>query len=147
MNHTEKLQNLAKEILKANLNCMLSGSLALKLQGIKTRREPQDLDIYLPYGQALNAIPGMSYIPPAGEYPPDNWDRKDYVKDNITINIFTPENANVARLNEGESWVDIKMVCAYDIIKFKVQHAFADHWTRFKHKDDIMWMLIENTKI
>jgi len=57
----EKIEQLIAELLKANPQAMLTGSRALMAQGFKVRREPVDIDIWVPHGVAFNLIPGMIY--------------------------------------------------------------------------------------
>lgn len=141
----EKLIEVAKQILAINPDCLLSGSLALKLQGIMTRREPKDIDIYLPYKKIFNKIEGMrNYDNKGAGYPLDNWDRNSFMLGEIQIDVFTPENSYVPILNEGDKVKGISVIDSADIIKFKVSHALGTHWTKYKHRDDIIHILINN---
>ena len=140
----EKLKELAKQIMAVNPECLISGSLALVMQGIKIRREPQDLDIYLPYGEKFTKIEGMYSVPKNGEYPPENWNRESYVLAKIQIDVFTPDDSDEKGLNAGGWFGDIGTVRPSDIIKFKFDHALGEHWTKHKHATDIIYMMAAN---
>lgn len=149
---TDLMMDAVKEILAANPKCLLSGSLALKMQGVKTMREPKDIDIYMPYGLELILIPDMMYSSNAdnADYPDDGWDRQEYTYRGFKVDVFTEDYEPIHRdgetiymFNSTES-KGINMVDKLDIIKFKASHSFGDHYTRYKHRNDIIYMMISN---
>jgi hypothetical protein len=54
----DQLIEVFKIILKDNPKAILSGSLGLALQKIKLNRAPEDIDIYLPFGEIFVPIDG-----------------------------------------------------------------------------------------
>lgn len=139
----ENLLAIAIDILKANPDCLLSGSIALRLQDVDTMRPPKDIDIYLPIGVEFTPINGMASAPNTdnGDYPDDGWDRYEYIKDGIQIDIFTPAESGMPSMDSIVK-NNVPMVDKRDIIKFKASHAWGDHFTRFKHRNDIVFMMI-----
>src|SRR6187399_154564 len=139
----EKLLEIAKQIMAANKSCLLSGSVALKLQGVAIMREPKDIDIYLPVNVEFAPIPGMKLCANEdnAEYPEDGWERQEYSFDGVKVDVFTPDYVDTMPDYELESVAinGINCINKCDIIKFKASHAFGDHWTRYKHRNDIVF--------
>jgi len=141
----EVLTEMVKEILSANPKCLCSGSVALKLQDVNIMRSPKDIDIFLPFNLEFNIIEGMTISTNYDNdtYPDDGWDRKEYYYKGIQVDVFTPEDESFT-IWDYVSAKGIKCVDKLDIIKFKTSHSFGDHFTRFKHRNDIIHMLIAN---
>lgn len=94
---TQHLIDIAKDILIANPSCLLSGSIALSLQGKNTRRQPKDIDIFLPYGVNEVLIPDMKIALTDGdndEYDDEYYERRSY-KYKGQIDFFTPLDEEV----------------------------------------------------
>ena len=133
---------LAKQILKVNDKCALSGSLALNNQGIRTKREPEDIDIYLPKDVEFILIPGMIENDDFNkdDYRNDEWIRTQYIINKIKVDVFTPQvdfefPLVIVRSNR------IDVVRTEEIIKFKVAFAFDDHSSAEKHRVDVIYMM------
>ncbi len=142
----EKLIEIAKKILAANPDCALSGSLGLHLQGIKTRREPVDIDIYMPWNKSLIEIEGMTKcveVLSEEDYENEEYNRHEYKVNGIKIDILTPIEEYVPIILKrfsGGLWV----IPSEDIIKFKVLFALGKSTSKYKHRDDIIHFLINN---
>lgn len=141
---------LAKEILAANPKASLSGSLALNLQNIKTRREPTDLDFYLPLGIDPLEIKGMTVDnfseEQAAQYENEFYELLPYQyraenEDIIRVDFFRPIDQYVPPLISETSKYGIRVVRFSEIIKMKIEHAYGKHYSKFKHKDDIAFMM------
>lgn len=137
----EKLIELAKKILAANPDGRLSGSLALRIQGIKTRRDVEDIDIWIP--GAAKIIEGMeAWSSSQDQYEEDSFSRDSYMIDGVQIDFFTPlEYPEVEphwRMHEG-----IPVLLPYEIMKFKLQHGFDDTYLigQEKHLEDLIFMI------
>jgi hypothetical protein len=146
-----KILEIVKLILDINPDCAISGSVALNIQDIKTRREPKDIDIYLPYCKRFNS--GGLYIK-AGTNEEDEQEKGDnesqYERDSIrisgiNIDIFTPideeTKLEIINFKTKSDLGYVRCVHFSSIIKMKVEHAYGDSYTRFKHKDDIVFMM------
>lgn len=140
------LQILAEKILKENLSCALSGSLALNIQYIKTKRPPGDIDIYLPFNEKFNPIDGMieNYDFNRDDYLNDEWNRVQYIINGVKVDVFTPREPDKCVNLLVISHSGIKVVRFDDIIKFKIFFAFNEHSSAQKHKDDVLF-IIENS--
>ena len=139
----EELISISKEILALNPYCRLSGSVSLHVQELKTRRSPKDIDIYLPYGKILVKPEGM--VPFANnsnndEYDSEHYERSSYKYKGIPVDVFTPTDESVPDLIMVQK-EDINCIAYFEILKLKVMHSYGDHFTRFKHKDDIVFMM------
>lgn len=133
----------AKEILAANTECLLSGSIALRLAGKETRREPKDIDIYLPYGVEVKKVDGMVNSDTDGdndEYDDEFYERKSYTYKGYQVDFFTPIIDDLPRLLEDNCY-GVNCVWHTEIIKLKASHAYGEHWTRFKHVKDIIHLM------
>jgi hypothetical protein len=138
----DKLIAIAKEIIKANPKALLSGSLALRLQGLQTRREPTDIDLWLPKGVRINTIDNMMIDSNSSHYEEITHHRESFIIGDVKIDIFQPA-----------SWCDynpytaisqgVNMVLAMEILKFKVEHAFDPYYedTKLKHLQDLVFTL------
>lgn len=120
-----ELIEIAKEILSINPGCALSGSLALKANGLSIRREPKDIDIYLPWGVSFTKLESMTRFTGTGDnddYPEDDYNRDSYKVDRIQVDVFSPVGADVPPL-EFSPIDGLNVVNSLDIIKFKISHA------------------------
>jgi len=153
---TTKLSQIANEILEANPEGILSGSLALHKQGFKIRREPQDIDIFMPYGSKFIPIEGMVKYNGGndGGYDDEDYERVTYkwtekaqdvpafLLDETLIDILTSVNEDFPTLKISEKG---NYVSFEEILKFKIAHSFGERLTgQLKHKHDIIHMLINN---
>jgi hypothetical protein len=55
----DQLLEIFNKVKSENPSVILSGSLALELQNLKLKRSPEDLDVYLPYGEKFKSLEGM----------------------------------------------------------------------------------------
>jgi len=144
----EKLQQIAKKILIANPDAMLSGSLAMQLRFIKTRREPKDIDIFLPDGCGFIKIDGMkdSIEHISQSRVVSGTIRQSYSIEGIQVDVMTPtdENFQVA----WEFVNGLKLLTAEQILKFKLDYAFDNNYPegQQKHIEDIIFILQNRLK-
>ncbi len=154
---TAKLSQLANEILQANPEGILSGSLALHKQGFKIRREPNDIDIFMPYGTKFVPTEGLVKYNRGndGGYQDEDYERVTYkwiekaqdvpafLLDEILVDILTSVNPEfpTLRVSDKGNYISFE-----EILKFKIKHTLGDERrnSRYKHKDDIIHMLINN---
>lgn len=137
-----KLLEIAKEIIKANPSALLSGSLALRLQGLQTRREPTDIDLWMPKGKIINTIENMLIDSNSSHYEEITHQRQSYVIGDVKIDIFQPNTYSdyqpFTAILQG-----VNMILAMEILKFKVEHAFDPCYedTKLKHLQDLIFTL------
>lgn len=145
MNDYQKLKAIAEQIVEQNeATCLISGSIALKMNGVNIRREPIDIDIYLKYGEVFNKIEGMKIHQTETEedYEAEYYERTGYIVDGIKVDVFTPMEKShciYATSNENDF-----TFASHVIIGLKAHHALGDSGSRYKHKDDIMHILLTN---
>lgn len=142
---TLKLIEIASLIQEKNPECALSGSLALQMQGVKIRREPKDIDIYLPYLISFNEPDGFKQIDieEHEKYENEDFDLFRYEYQGVKIDIFMPERKEVAAPTILPA--KIRHISKLDIIAFKMQHALdRESYSRYKHKDDIIHIMVNN---
>ncbi len=146
------IAEIARAILKDNPAASLSGSIALKLQGVSLRREPKDIDIYLPYGVKLADTLGLVFLEDyqdgSGDEP--EFDRISYrytAKDEklFDIDIFNPSQKRDDIVCERVYVDGLKLLPKEEIIKFKIMYAFDSSFSKWKHKDDIAHMMANIT--
>lgn len=137
-----KLKELAFEILDANAGCLLSGSIGLKELGYKPRREPSDIDIFLPYGQKFMPLSSMvrHHYETDIDYENIYYKRSAFKIGEIKIDVFTPEDIEGNVLLADENCEQI--LAAHLIIGFKVQHSLGESYNRYKHRDDVIHLLV-----
>lgn len=143
----DELLQIAKDILAVSPTALLSGSLSLRLQGVLTMREPVDIDIFIPVKDKFIPIPKMGIFDEGGEdYPEDGWDRIGYNLDGVKIDVFTQDysDSDIPEPQQTTGKGNVRCVDKVDIIKFKASHALGDHWTKYKHRNDIVYMMIAN---
>lgn len=146
---TQNLIVLAKQILDINPFALVSGSLALNVQGIRTLREPTDLDIWMPSDFEFCPIKGMELYDGARWYKELHhrrlafciWDRDDMVR----IDIFKPISPDYPRPGRAEGQ-GLDMVSAIDILKFKLELALDKSNPDNKHLEDLIFILQNNMK-
>lgn len=144
----EQLIEIAKEIVALNPECLLSGSLALNLQGMKTLREPKDLDFYLPYKVELKKPEGMiesEDYGDNGEYDDEGCRRRGFKYKGVKIDIFQPEDEDLG-FNYTSNLRTHNMPCVQklEILALKIHHAFGDASTKYKHRNDLIFHLISS---
>lgn len=145
----QELLIIAKEILKLNPECSISGSLSLWYQGFKLRRDPVDIDIYCPDPAGILKLPegGKIIIPSTEEevefYNNEEYERTKALYKGVQIDFLCVKSYYVPVLNrvEGDFFVEAKA-----IIGFKLEHAFGEAYSRFKHRDDLLHILINNVR-
>jgi len=141
----EKLKELAKRILKANPKAMLSGSFAMKLQGVDLRREPEDLDIWIP-GE-VKIIEGMEIYNSSSRYPDEDFIRESYIIDGVQVDFFVPvEYPEVEPKWRYEA--GLKVLLPEEIMKFKLEHGFDDYSPigQAKHLEDLIFIMQNKLK-
>ena len=137
------LIEIAKLIQIANPETILSGSLALNMQDVKTRREVKDLDFFIPFGVKINLIQGMRFSPPNERdemYENEFYELIKCTYNNVEIDFFKPVDADVKGV-ESNTVKGVKVVYFIDILRMKFMHVFGEHYTRFKHVQDLQFIL------
>ena len=136
------------QILELNPKAALSGSIALADFGFNLRREPEDIDIYLPHGESLKMPEGCTE---GGEmhlgYHEPDFFITEFLLGDQKINIFQPSSSMVppVRINEGYRSVIFSTVKWWEIVRFKIQHALdVEGDAQQKHKDDVIFFLQNN---
>lgn len=145
---SKNLLNIYKEVFTLNKECLLSGSLAIQLQNVKTRRNSEDLDIYLPFGQTFQMPEGMQIKKPdlCEQYEDEDFERFSYRFKSVNIDVFMP----VEDLSDYKPMVSYnhehstKMVRFDEIMRFKIMHSFGEAFSKYKHKDDLIYSLVAN---
>jgi hypothetical protein len=141
---TEHLITLAKQILDINPFALVSGSLALNVQGIRTLREPTDLDIWMPIDYEFCPIEGMELYDGARWYRELHHRRLAFCigdrDDMLRIDIFKPISTDYPR-PERTVAQGLDMISAIDILKFKLEHAFDKSNPDHKHLEDLLFIL------
>lgn len=138
----DDLLTIAEEIIEQQESAFISGSLGLKSQGIKIRREPKDIDIVLSQGTKFQILDGMVKIEGMDndEYENDYYDRISYKYKNVQVDIFKPlDGVNDMLLSE----YDDHIIHYSEIMKMKIMHAYGEHYTRYKHQKDIIHFMNE----
>jgi len=138
----EKLLEIAKEILKENPKCLLSGSLAINLQGFKTRREPSDIDLWFPKIDGFKKLEGMVFDTSSTHYEEIDHHRDSFMLGETKIDVFFPHWAvdpRVGRVIKN----GIQMVPMEKILNFKMEHALDQYYedVENKHALDIIFIL------
>ncbi len=146
--HMEKLIEVAKKVINKNPHALLSGSLALHLQKVDTRRLPTDVDIFLPFNQPLVLVEGMKELKSDDkEHYESYFDVTSYKLDGIKVDVFTPLEEGFTIPEYLSLWrSEVPCVEMSEIIRFKIEHSFGEHFTRYKHKDDIIYLLVKNVQ-
>lgn len=142
------LHEIAQKILKQNPGAALSGSLVLKAQGVPLRREPKDIDIYLPRFVEFNLLPGMKEDENDHDaYDEEYFMRRSYKYEGFQIDTFTPHEES-EKDESTELFPDMdfdlgcKIISKFDILRLKMEHAFGEHYSRFKHRQDLIHILV-----
>lgn len=140
----KKLTEITDKILEVNDDVLISGSLALNILNIKTRREPNDIDLYLKYGKVFTPIEGMVkyHYETDADYENIYYEQKAFKLGEIKIDVFTPFN------EDGECGLPddqcSECLASHVIIGFKSQYSLGESGSRYKHRDDIIHILINN---
>jgi hypothetical protein len=149
METSDKLIELAKKIQQQNPKAAFSGSLALNLQEVKTRRQPGDIDIYIPYDIIFSPIEGMVEIDDFNkddyndDYNDDEYKRTHYsYLGEIKIDVFTPiDNDSKMELLSVGCKKGINLIRFDEVMKFKIRFAFDSHSSAEKHAEDLIFSL------
>src|SRR6187549_2131939 len=123
-----KLQEIANELIMLNPKMLISGSVGLRMQGIKIEREPSDLDMYLPYGEELKTPTGMNPTDELVRYGVGAGGRMAFEYNGTKVDIFIDDCPC-----ELKSHKIFKCLLPEDIIHFKLIYAFGNHETAMKH--------------
>lgn len=140
------LIEVANKIIQLNKHCLLSGSMAINLQGYKTRREPNDIDLWLPSNEKLVALQEMEYDGDSDHYEEIDHHRTSFKLGEIKIDVFTPVYG--CKYNPRRIQINgIAMVRVDDILKFKLDHVFDEIYEDEgnKHCEDFIFIL--NSKL
>lgn len=136
---------IALAIIETNPGCKISGSLALSLQEIKTKRSINDIDIYVPAGFKFIPIEGMKehsnqndeeHQTEAGEE--NEFERVRFTFCGQDIDVFYHSRGNALLHSNGHC------VRFDEIIKFKVNYALSDSKSKRKHSDDLIYIFQNN---
>jgi hypothetical protein len=124
----KQLLDLFFKIKQVNPNAILTGSLALNLQNIKTRNEPSDLDIYIPYNEKINVLDGF-IEQDSMEYPEEDYELIQYKLNDIKIDFFQPNNNILISTTftdyRNENNERLKVVSGPTILRYKFEHVFS----------------------
>ncbi len=137
----EELMDLFFKLKELNPNIKLTGSLALNLQNVKTRTEPNDLDVYLPLGEELNMLEGFEETEQE-DYPEEDYNLFQYSNNKIKIDVFQPTNKLEYGISKIISYKDVKInvIKTPVILRHKFNHAFSINSTTnvcFKQTQDL----------
>lgn len=136
---------IVKRILDANPHSLLSGSLALSLQGISLDRYLTDIDIWMPRNIEFRPIHGMDFADSGWWYPRGShlvlsFIYQDDANENpLFIDIFKAREEHYCAPN-SININGIRMVLPVDILKFKLEHAMATNESDNKHAQDLIRM-------
>ncbi len=147
----KELIEIAYEINELNKSkLILSGSLALSLQDVNLRRKPSDIDFLLLFGETIILPKGMKRT---SQYDVDDYDEGNertyeieaYRYKGVKIDVFIP-NWEITYRNDqcffnGKNHT-MKILKREEIIKFKIAHSFGHAFSKFKHRDDIIHLLV-----
>lgn len=133
-----ELSEIAAELIKLNPKMRISGSVALNIQGIKTSREPHDLDMFLPFGCELVLLPGLEPTEELRRYGKGDGGRMEFIYNGSMVDIFQPNEE--IKMTRNPTAHENCLIPA-EIIKFKIDYAFDNHETAKKHRDDIIFIL------
>jgi len=136
------MEEIVKMITAINPLVFLSGSLAINMQGLKTKRTPEDIDLWIPDTATFVPIKGMLETDNGDRYEERDHHRVTYKYEGVSIDVFTPVYGNkyypIATYCNG-----LSVILVEDIVKFKIEHAFSG--TRpegqVKHCEDIIFIL------
>lgn len=142
------LVEISQEILLANPMMSLSGSLSLICQDIKVRRKVKDLDFYLPFGFPVNDLifnrknTDSDEINHNGSESEESYfERHTYNYRGYHVDIFQPTSDEFKLMTTKIN--GISLVVKEDIIRMKVQHSFDRYYSRWKHKDDVIFIMAQ----
>lgn len=149
----ERLLQIVSLCKVINKDIILSGSLALHVQGINLRNEPGDIDILLPFKSNFSGAFGElasetdeSILRLESGYEDDNYySRRSFLYgkySDIKIDVFTVNNESI--LLDTCIYNSIKMLTKQEIIKFKFDHALCNASSKVKHQMDLIHILVNN---
>ena len=156
---TDTLLNLFKLIKIVNPSAVLSGSLAMSLQGIELRSLPNDLDLYMPYGSPpFQPLVGFCDLQEESYLFQGDFNRRSFEYNlgphKIKIDVFQPF---VESYQEPEKnyYTELKQVAVENIVcieylsilQFKLKHAFdkSNKISSMKQAGDLIHILRNNT--
>lgn len=118
------------QLYEQNPNIVLGGSLALVLQGIDIGRNPNDLDLVIPFW--FNFTDG---IIEEQQYPSNNDFNYCFTYKNIKCDVKIDTHQRYINVKNGD--ITIKVAPFYEIIAAKCKYAK----TNKKHETDLKYML------
>lgn len=133
----------------------IGGSLALKMQGYKTRRECGDVDFIIREHDRECILDVKDFVseyfsPFCLETEPDEEYGEDvdvlmyageYKGEKIRFQVLYPNgDIEMAYVSKHRKWVD----SVNDIMKAKIDYSLRDTGSSQKHRDDIVWFLGNN---
>lgn len=144
-----ELLRTAEEILFSNINdswIMLSGSLALAIQGIKKPREADDIDIcnYSCETWDLTKTGAKQITGDSDEYDEFfcEFEKNDHKVHYLQMSLGELEDEY---LTVTHGYMSFKVLKAKYILEYKMRHAFDDeHGHPQKHKRDLIYILSNN---
>ena len=144
----EDIYQVLKDIIDNNPHCYISGGIALQLQKVNIRREPKDIDLYVPFEHDFKIIDGMkeavtSDFDGSGA-DPDAIEMLSYRYRGYSIDVFKPINPEFNLKFETFYANPYKCLPKDEIIRFKIVYAFDTSFSKWKHKDDIIHMMVNN---
>lgn len=153
----EELIEIAKLINDHNeKQVIFSGSFALELQGIQNRRPCGDLDIIMDHchvfdlPETMKKTDDYDFIDEIDDYVDDEeivrpFEIQAHRIKGVKVDLFIPNFSiqfhehQVVKHESG-----LKLLHFSEIVKYKVAHSFGTAFSRFKHRDDIIFLLMKN---
>jgi hypothetical protein len=150
--------DIAQQIQQLNPGFLLSGSVALYLQGCDIRRQPEDIDFFIPTDiSPINPIMPEGYKEEKLIFNEDHtYEDCDFVRMPFKkqgcpkVEFFyyngegeTDKSENVF-LEHYSSPMKLRMIDKVDIMQLKITHAMSDQGNPLKHKLDIIHFLTNN---
>lgn len=152
----QEILNTLIDLQKRNNNLIITGSTALDLLNLKIRREPTDIDLYLPISRHY-CLSGYKKLKDEDIYDEQNYQIYQYLnsEDNIKIDIFHPVSYEKCIIRNNEEPTITVRICGevFEVVKpefilqFKIQHILSnksDWKAKEKHRDDIIYFLQNN---
>ena len=135
----------AFDIMKENRNLVLTGSIALILQGMELRRQPDDIDFLYPLYWGWEKPKEWIECDIEG-YPSDEgYTPNEYMVNGTKINVMVPCcNTPVHRLKMTvplELGRVYKMLHLLSIVDFKLSFSFQKDGNPKKHAQDLIYIL------
>lgn len=148
---------ISQQIQQLNPGFLLSGSVALYLQGCDIRRQPEDIDFFIP----TDHDPIDPIMPNGYKKETLHWDKDATYEDCDFIRLpfkkqgypkveffyynkdESDKSGNVF-LEHYSSPNKLRMIDKVDIMQLKITHAMSDQGNPLKHKLDIIHFLTNN---